>query len=292
MADEINFMDLMALKKLSPDSVVEKFGGLVNSSFFDASNMLGSLKIKGLVDFTTAVPGQNHIEITDIGKQLLNDAEAKAALPFDQLDLEILKNLSGGKRSMNDITSALNIRPKDLAMHINKLSVNQFMNAEFRNGNIDLMLTEKGFMQAKEGMPRMPAEQHAANANATQAQGIAGAGSNDIMNKPQSEPMIPDAGATGTHAGEAGAVHAYQQHAASQSTAGQAHTDEKQAAPQQATAERAQAPGKPDMQEIKDIQNQLSSKNRKSHRVWYAIIIIFAIILIIALLDKFGIIKI
>ena len=116
MTDEINFMDLMALKKFSPDSVVEKFGSLVNSSFFDASNMLGSLKIKGLVDFTTAVPGQNHIEITEIGKQLLNDAEAKAAMPFDQLDLEILKNLSGGKRSINDITSTLNIRPKDLAI--------------------------------------------------------------------------------------------------------------------------------------------------------------------------------
>ena len=193
---------------------------------------------------------------------------------------------------MNDITSALNIRPKDLAMHINKLSVNQFMNAEFRNGNIDLMLTEKGFMQAKEGMPRMPAEQHAANA--AQTQGIAGAGGNEIMNKPQSEPMVPNAGATGAYTGETGAVHAYQQHAAPQNTEGQAHTGEKQAAAQQATAERVQVqgPGKPDMQEIKDIQSQLSSKNRKSHRLGYAIIIIFAIILIIALLGRFGIIKI
>lgn len=288
MADEINFMDLMALKKLSPDSVVEKFGGLVNSSFFDASNMLGSLKIKGLVDFTTAVPGQNHIEITEIGKQLLNDAEAKAALPFDQLDLEILKNLSGGKRSMHDITSTLNIRPKDLAMHINKLSVNQFLNAEFRNGNMDLMLTEKGFMQAKEGMPHIPVEQHAANVDATHAPGSAGAYGGEIMSKPQSEPMLPDAGTSGTG-------QAYQQHAAAQTQAGQAAAmDRKQAVPQQATAGSTQSPdyNKPDTQEIKDIQNQLSSKSRKSNRVAYAIIIILAIILIIALLDRFGIIKI
>ncbi len=285
MTDEINFMDLMALKKLSPDSVVEKFGSLVNSSFFDASNMLGSLKIKGLVDFTTAVPGQNHIAITEMGKQLLSDAEAKAALQFDQLDLEILKNLSGGKRSINDITSTLNIRPKDLAMHINKLSVNQFLNAEFRNGNMDLMLTEKGFLQAKEGMPKKPAEQHAANADADTAHASGSAGiNNEIMKKPQSEPMVPNA--AGVYTGVAGVPQAQPQD--------RQKTQASQMPQQQEGAPKAQMPpmDKTDMQEIKDIQNQLHNRGRKFNTIGYVVIVILAIILIIALLSRFGIVNI
>ena len=155
-------------------------------------------------------------------------------------------------------------------MHINKLSVNQFLNAEFRNGNMDLMLTEKGFMQAKEGMPQKPIEQHAENANAVHASGSAGASSN-IMNKPQSEPMIPDASTTGTHTGTSSAdkVYQHQQQTAAQ-TSVQAN-NAAQAKQQQATTGNMQAPepNKPDMQEIKDIQNQLSSKGRKSDKIGY-----------------------
>ncbi|MGC8537663.1 MAG: ArsR family transcriptional regulator [Candidatus Micrarchaeia archaeon] len=156
MADEPNFIDLFALTKITPQTVVEKFGTSINSSFFDASNILGGLKIKGLIDFTTVFGGQNSVAITDLGHKLLDEATAKVNLPLDHLDIAILVQLSGGKRSLNDLTNTLNIMPKDLSMHLYKMMQQGFLSAEFRNGVLNLMLSEKGFMQAKAGLPTPP----------------------------------------------------------------------------------------------------------------------------------------
>ena len=49
---------------------------------------------------------------------------------------------------------------------------------------------------------------------------------------------------------------------------------------------------KTDMQEIKDIQNQLHNRGRKFNTIGYVVIVILAIILIIALLSRFGIVNI
>ncbi len=172
MADELNFIDLFALTKITPQTVVEKFGTSINSSFFDASNILGGLKIKGLIDFTTVFGGQNSVAITDIGHKLLDEAAAKVNLPLDHLDIAILVQLSGGKRSLNDLTNTLNIMPKDLSMHLYKVMQQGFLSAEFRNGVLNLMLSEKGFMQAKAGLPAVqpqPATQSGAQQGAQAA---------------------------------------------------------------------------------------------------------------------------
>lgn len=166
MPEDINFIDLVALTRVKPDTVVEKFGGVINSSFFDASNILANLKQKGLVDFTTSFPGQSAITMTELGKQTVIDADEKAKANFDALDFAIITQLSGGKRAINDLTGALNIRPKDLAMHLYRLNVQQYLAYDFRNGIVDLSLTEKGFMRVKEGMVPMtqpsPVQQAAA----------------------------------------------------------------------------------------------------------------------------------
>ncbi len=157
MVDEPNFIDLFALTKITPQTVVEKFGTSINSSFFDASNILGGLKIKGLIDFTTIFGGQNSVAITDLGHKLLDEASSKANMPLDHLDIAILVQLSGGKRSVNDLTNTLNITPKDMSMHLYKLMQQSFLSSEFRNGILNLMLSEKGFMQAKAGLPPVSA---------------------------------------------------------------------------------------------------------------------------------------
>lgn len=154
MSDEINFVDIMALSKIGPDTVVEKFGGMINSSFFDASNILGALKIKGLIDFTTSFPGQSAITITELGKQLMNEGSNKAKEPFDPLDFALLSQLSGGKKSLSDLSGAVNIRPRDMAMHLYKLMLLDYLTSTFRNGVLDIALTEKGFLQVKVGMPK------------------------------------------------------------------------------------------------------------------------------------------
>jgi DNA-binding MarR family transcriptional regulator len=172
MPDDVNFVELAALMRIKPDSVAERFGGLINSSFFDASNILATLKQKGLVDFMNSFPGQSAITVTDIGKKLLGDAEAGSGGDFDSLDLTVLTQLSSGKRTVQDLSGAINIRPSDLAMHLYKLSRQQYLLYEFRNGIITITLTEKGFMQAKNGvLPPPMAQQAAAGQQNTAPQG-------------------------------------------------------------------------------------------------------------------------
>ena len=147
MADEPNFVDLFALTKITSESVVERFGSSINSSFFDGSNILGGLRIKGLIDFTTTMGSQNSIVVTDSGRKLIDDANKKAAEPIDQLDTTILVQLSNGKRTVNDISGVINISSKDLAVHLYKINAQNYVSAEFRNGILNISLTEKGFMQ-------------------------------------------------------------------------------------------------------------------------------------------------
>lgn len=154
MSSEPNFIDVVALTRITPQTYVENFGSAINSSFFDASNILGTLRMKKLVDFETNFPGQNEIKITETGNKLLQDLSAKAESEFDHLDMEIIEQLSKGKRSLPDISGAINIAETDMAMHLYKLSKQGFATYEIRNGVIAISLTEKGFMRAKEGMPQ------------------------------------------------------------------------------------------------------------------------------------------
>lgn len=148
MTDEITFLDLLTLSKIGPDTVVEKFSNITNSSFFEASNILGGLKIKGVIDFTTSFPGQSTVNVTSEGKELLDEAEKKATEPFDPLDAGVLFQLSKGNRSLTDLGGALNIRPKDLALHLYKLTMQQYVQSVLKNNGVDLMLTEKGYLNA------------------------------------------------------------------------------------------------------------------------------------------------
>jgi hypothetical protein len=147
--DSVTFMDLACLFKIAPDTTLERFGALINASIFDAANISGSLKQKGLIDFTAYYPGPNSIAITDRGKALKEEAEAKSASALDELDDEILAQLSGGARIPTELQSTLNLRPKDLALRIYKLSKHMLLSYELKNGNVELMLTEQGFFKAR-----------------------------------------------------------------------------------------------------------------------------------------------
>jgi hypothetical protein len=156
MPDEITFFDLVALLKIKPGTTVERYGGLINSSFFDGANVLGTLSQKKLVSISTAMPDQNPITVTDIGKSLLSEAETRGKEDFDHLDLAILTQMSNGKAEPSDIGKSVNVRSRDLAMHLYRLSVQDYATYEFVNGSVNLMLTEKGFAQVKAGMPVKP----------------------------------------------------------------------------------------------------------------------------------------
>ena len=93
--------------------------------------------------------------MTETGKALIADADARSALPFDALDDSILKQLSGGKRAPVELQSTLNLHPKDLALRLYKVSKQGFITYELKNATVDLMLTEKGFLRAKGGTDQM-----------------------------------------------------------------------------------------------------------------------------------------
>ena len=149
MADEINFMDLASLLSIGPDTTLEKLGSAINASIFDASNMAGSLKQKGLIDFMASYPGPNTVTITDAGKALIAEADAKAASPHDDLDDALLMQISGGKRIPADLQNTLNIRPKDLALRIYKLYKQGNVTYDLKSGGVVILLTDSGFLKSK-----------------------------------------------------------------------------------------------------------------------------------------------
>jgi len=168
-SDDIDFMDLICITKITPDAVLEKFGSLINASFFDGSKVAGTLKQKGLIDFSASYPGPSKILLTDEGKKLIDEANAKSAEPFDDLDKTILAQLSGGKRNPNELGASLNLRPKDLALRLYKLSKQGHITYELKNGGVEIMLTEKGFL----AVPKAQGIQQTAQPSAQQA-GAAG----------------------------------------------------------------------------------------------------------------------
>jgi DNA-binding MarR family transcriptional regulator len=154
MPDEVTFMDLATLSRITPETTLEKLGSAINASIYDASNIAGSLKQKGLIDFSAYYPGPTTVTITDSGKALLAEAQAKATEPFDNLDSEILMQLSGGKRIPIDLQNSLNLRPRDLALRLSKLSKQGFLSYNLKSGGADISLTEAGFLKAKtSGIP-------------------------------------------------------------------------------------------------------------------------------------------
>ncbi|MEM0124098.1 MAG: hypothetical protein QXF41_00950 [Candidatus Micrarchaeaceae archaeon] len=179
----INFLDLACLTKITPETTVEKFGGIINSSFYDVANITGTLKQKGLVDFTSNYPGPNGLVITDAGKQLLAEADAKSAEAFDEFDGEILRQLSGGKRLPDELAAALNINSKDLALRLYKLYKQEYIMYEIKNGVIELTLAEKGFLKVK-GLPQGAQQVQAAAAEQQQPQQAAQA-----AQAPQTAPL-------------------------------------------------------------------------------------------------------
>lgn len=154
MTDEITFMDLAALLKITQNITFEKLGSALNASIFDASNIAGTLKQKGFIEFTTSYPGPNTIKITDSGQALLKEADSKSEMAVDPLDESILTQMSGGKRLPVELQNTLNVRPKDLAMRLYKLNKQNLLIYELRNGGVELLLTEKGFLLAKSASQR------------------------------------------------------------------------------------------------------------------------------------------
>ncbi len=147
---ELTFLDLIVLQRIGPDTTLERFGSKINSSFFEAANILGTIKLKGYVDIDSAL-GASKVALSDAGKAVLATAEEKSAGEIDGLDKGILGAISKGMKDPEKIAERLNIRSGDLAFHLYKLVKTNHIDYDLRSGRVSLMLTESGFKDADRG---------------------------------------------------------------------------------------------------------------------------------------------
>lgn len=143
---------MVALSKITPGTTVEKFGSLINASYFDGANIAGALKTKGAIDFKVTYPAESEIIITEDGKKILELAEQKAKENFDKLDFEIIQKILQGSKKPEEIEKVLNINQQDIALHLYKLVKQNFVSYTLKGGDISVALTELGFKKASEGL--------------------------------------------------------------------------------------------------------------------------------------------
>jgi predicted transcriptional regulator len=143
--NELSFLDLAILKKTDAESSVEKFGSMINTSFFETANLLGTIKIKGYINIESSIGGISKVTITDAGTSILAVAGQKAKGQIEPLDNAILHALAAGTKDLDSLQNALNIRSGDLAYHLNKLVAQGFADYEIRSAKVSFMLTEQGF---------------------------------------------------------------------------------------------------------------------------------------------------
>ena len=143
--NELSFLDIAILRKIDAESSVEKFGSMINTSFFETANLLGTVKIKGYINIESSVGGISRVTITDAGTSILAVADQRAKEPVEPLDNAILHAVAGGARELDSLQSALGIRSADLAYHINKMLAQGFMDFEVKSAKVYFVLTETGF---------------------------------------------------------------------------------------------------------------------------------------------------
>ncbi len=147
---ELAFMDLIVLQRIGPDTTVERFGSKINSSFFEAANILGTLNLKGYVTIEAAM-GASKVDVSDDGKKVLALAEEKSVGEIDALDKGILGAISKGIKDPEKLGERLNVRSGDLAYHLYKLVKSNHIDYDLRSGKVNVMLTESGFKDADRG---------------------------------------------------------------------------------------------------------------------------------------------
>ena len=143
--NELSFLDIAILRKIDADSSVEKFGSMINTSFFETANLLGTTKIKGYINIESSLGGISKVTITDAGTSILTVADQRSKEPVEPLDNAILHAVAGGARELEQLQNALGIRSADLAYHLNKLIAQGFMDYEVKSAKVYFVLTEMGF---------------------------------------------------------------------------------------------------------------------------------------------------
>lgn len=141
--NELDFIDIIVLKKIDADSTVESFGSRLGG-IFEAANILGGIKLKGYIDIHSII-GNSPVLITEKGKSLLHDLELHSKTQLSKVDDAVLDTIKKGFKEPGQISRMLNINARDIAYSLDKLWVKGMIDVYSNNGKVDITLTTKGF---------------------------------------------------------------------------------------------------------------------------------------------------
>lgn len=141
--NDLEFIDVIVLKKIDADSTVESFGSRLGG-IFEAANILGGIKLKGYIDIHSII-GNSPVIITDKGNSILRDLEVHSRSPISKIDLAVLDSIKKGFSEPKQISRMLNINSRDIAYSLNKLWVQSYINVDSHNGKTEINLTALGF---------------------------------------------------------------------------------------------------------------------------------------------------
>jgi predicted transcriptional regulator len=141
--NDLEFIDVIVLKKIDADSTVESFGSRLGG-IFESANILGGIKLKGYIDIHSII-GNSPVIITEKGNSLLHDLDVHSRSDISKIDMAVLDSIKKGFSESNQISRMLNINSRDIAYSLNKLWVKNYIDVDSHNGKVTITLTTLGF---------------------------------------------------------------------------------------------------------------------------------------------------
>lgn len=141
---DLEFIDVAILKKIDDETTVENFGSKINSTFFEAANLLGNLKVKGYIDIHSSI-GNSPVIISEKGRLLIKELDVFSQDALSRFDLAVLGNVKGGVKDPGQIEELLNTTSRDVAFSLYRLWSKGLVEYFVRNGRVEVRLTSQGF---------------------------------------------------------------------------------------------------------------------------------------------------
>jgi len=145
MDGDINFLDVILISRVDNETTLENYGGKINTSFFEAANLMGLLKVKGLVMFEQSIGGKSPVKLTDKAVTVLNLMKERSEEGITNLDKAILNAIADGATNHIAIESVVNVASFDVALHLYKLYTTSKIEYTISSGKLTIRLTEKGY---------------------------------------------------------------------------------------------------------------------------------------------------
>lgn len=161
--NDLEFIDVIVLKKIDADSTVESFGSRLGG-IFEAANILGGIKLKGYIDIHSII-GNSPVIITEKGNLLLQDLDLHSRSTVTKIDKAVLDSIKDGFSEPKQISRMLNINSRDIAYSLNKLWVKNYIDVSSHNGKIEITLTALGFEDEIKVVEEKPKEKNETDNN-------------------------------------------------------------------------------------------------------------------------------